>query len=153
MQNIKNYLGVVIGNGVGEGVGGNLIGVSLSFVCWSWLVGNWSWSISWSSVDSVGNHWSSVDSMVEGSNNWSSVDSVVDGSNHWGVVGNSVVDGGDRVDGDDGSLADWDNLVGSDGGLDLSQTLGVVSLGHGGVCGSEGLALTQGSHLTVSGGD
>jgi len=87
----------------------------------------------WSSVHSVmdgSNNWSSVDSMVEGSNNWGSVDSVVEGSNNWGVVGNSVKDGGDRVDGDDGSLADWDNLVGSDGGLDLSKTLGVVHLAH-----------------------
>ena len=109
-------------------------------------------------MHSVGNHGGGVDSVSHGS-----VDGVshhgggVDGVGHGSVderggVG-SVVDRGDRVDWDDSGLADWDGFVGSDGGLDLSQTLGVVSLGHGGVCGSEGLALTQGSHLTVSGGD
>jgi len=85
------------------------------------------------------------------------VDSVVD----WGV--DSVVDGGmdtvvdsmrgDGVMGDNGGLAYWDGSVGSNGGLDLSQTLGVVSLGHGGVGGSEGLALAESSDLTVSSGD
>jgi len=120
-------------------------------------------------VHGVGNNGGSVHGVVNGSVhgvNWGmdsvvdwGMDSVVKGSVdsvvNWGV--DSVVDsmshGGDRVQGDDGGLADWDWPVGSDGGLDLSQTLGVVSLGHGGVCGSEGLALTQGSHLTVSGGD
>jgi len=147
-------LGVIVSHGVGEGVGGDLVGVLLSVVSRGWLV-------SWGSVHSVGNNGGSVNSVVDGSVhgvNWG-MDSVVD----WGMDSvvkgsvDSVVDsmshGGDRVQGDDGGLADWDWPVGSNGGLDLSQTLGVVSLGHGGVCGSEGLALTQSSHLTVSGGD
>jgi len=162
-------LGVIVSHGVGEGVGGDLVGVLLSVVSRGWLVG-------WGSVNSVGNNGGSVHGVgnnggsvhgvVNGSVhsvNWG-MDSVVKGSVHgvvdwgmdsvvnWGVV-DSMSHGGDRVQGDDGGLADWDWPVGSDGGLDLSQTLGVVSLGHGGVCGSEGLALTQGSHLTVSGGD
>merc|ERR1719410_2590784 len=58
-----------------------------------------------------------------------------------GVVG----DRGNRVERDNSVLADWDWLVGSNGGLDLSQTLGVVSLGHGGVGGSESLGLAQSS--------
>ena len=155
-------LGVIVSHGVGEGVGGDLVGVLLSVVSRGWLV-------SWGSVHSVGNNGGSVHGVVNGSVdsvNWgmnsvmdrgmnSVMDWGVDSVVNWGV--DSVVDsmshGGDRVQGDDGGLADWDWPVGSDGGLDLSQTLGVVSLGHGGVCGSEGLALTQGSHLTVSGGD
>jgi len=152
-------LGVIVSDGVGEGVGGDLVGVLLSVVSRGGLV-------SWGSVHGVGNNGGSVHGVVNGSVhsvNWG-MDSVVKGSVHgvvdwgmdsvvnWGVV-DSMSYGGDRVQGDDGGLADRDWPVGSDGGLDLSQTLGVVSLGHGGVCGSEGLALTQGSHLTVSGGD
>jgi len=152
-------LGVVVSDGVGEGVGGNLIGVLLGLVGRSWLVGG-SWGISGGSVDGVSdnggmvNHWG-VDGVV-GNGVGDGVDGVV---SHWvdGVMDWSVVDsvgyGSDGVEGHDGVLAYWDWPVGSNGGLDLSQTLGVVSLGHGGVCGSEGLALTQGSHLTVSGGD
>jgi len=160
-------LGVIVSHGVGEGVGGDLVGVLLSVVSRGGLV-------SWGSVHGVGNNGGSVHGVVNGSVhsvNWGmdsvvdwgvdsvvnwGVDSVVnwgvDSMVDWGVV-DSMSHGGDRVQGDDGGLADWDWPVGSNGGLDLSQTLGVVSLGHGGVCGSEGLALTQSSHLTVSGGD
>jgi len=154
-------LGVIVSDGVGEGVGGDLIGVHLGLVGSSWLV-SWSWSVSWSSMDSMSNNWSGVDSMVDWGMDsvvdWG-MDSVVD----WGV--DSVVDGGmdtvvdsmsyrgDGVMGDNGGLAYWDGSVGSNGGLDLSQTLGVVSLGHGGVGGSEGLALAESSDLTVSSGD
>jgi len=152
-------LGVIVSDGVGEAVGGDLIGVHLGLVGRSWLVG-WSWSVSWSSMNSMSNNWSGVDSM---SNNWSGVDSMVDGGVDsmvdWGM--DSVVDGGvdsmvdwsDGVMGDNSGMADWDGSVGSNGGLDLSQTLGVVSLGDGGVGGSEGLALAESSDLTVSSGD
>ena len=44
-------LGVVISNGVGVCVGGNLIRVDLSLVDWgslvgNWSIGNWGWSVS-----------------------------------------------------------------------------------------------------------
>ena len=54
--------------------------------------------------------------------------------------------GDDGVDG----MKDWGVVY---GGLDFGQTLGVVSLGHRGVGGSEGLALAKSSDLSVSGGD
>jgi len=148
---IEVRLGVVVSNSVGVGVGGNLIGVLLGLVGGSGLVSNGSWGISWGSVDSVSHNWGSVSynggSMDSVSYNWSVVNGMVD----WGM--DSVVDWGDGVVGNDGSLAYWDWLVGSNGGLDLNQTLGVVSLGYGGVCGSESLALTESSDLTVGGGD
>ena len=46
-----------------------------------------------------------------------------------------------------------DGLVGSNGGLDLRESLGVVGLGHAGVGGSEGLGLDEGPLLAVGGGD
>ena len=54
------------------------------------------------------------------------------------VVGKAVV--GDR---DDSGVADSHRLVGSDGRLDLSQTLAVVHLVDGGVCGAECLGLDE----------
>jgi len=155
-------LGIVISNSVGEGVGGDLIGVLLSLVSRGGLVsrsGSVSWggvdSVSnWSGVDSVSNHRSGVDSM---SNHWSGVDSVssvVQGSvDKRGVVGDSVVDGGDRVEGEDSSLANWNRLVGSNGRLDLSKTLGVVHLTHRGVSGTECLGLDQTPLLSMCSGD
>jgi len=138
-------LGVVISHGVGEGVGGDLIGVLLGMVSrgglvvsggGSWLVSHWGGGISWGSVDNgsvvsdgmngvmgngvncvMGNGVNSVmsNSVNRVMSNW--VNCVV------GNWGNSVVR-------DHSSLANWDWLVGSNGGLDLSQTLGVVGLGH-----------------------
>merc|ERR1719225_123951 len=96
-------------------------------------MGNWVDSVVSDGVDSVVGNW--VDGVMG-----DGVDSVV------GNWSNSVVR-------DDGGLANWDGSVGSNGGLDLSQTLGVVGLGHGGVGGSESLGLTEGSDLTVGGGD
>jgi len=144
-------LGVVISNGVCEGVGRDLISVLLGLVSnGGGLVSNRGRSISWGSVDGVSNNWSSVDGV---GNNWSSVVSDRVG-NKWGgmntmvntmvgnqrscmdgVVGGSVVDcvvgnWSNSVVRDDGGLANWDDLVGSNGGLDLSQTLGVVHLAH-----------------------
>ena len=69
----------------------------------------------------------------------------------WGGVDKRGMDsvsltlGGDRVEGDNSGLGD--GPVGEHGELGLSQALGVVSLGHAGVSGTECLALGQGSHL------
>jgi len=158
LLSVEVGLGVVISNGVCEGVGRDLISVLLGLVSnGGWLVSNGGWlvsnrgrSISWGSVDGVSNNWSSVDGV---GNNWSSVVSDRVG-NKWGgmntmvntmvgnqrscmdgVVGGSVVDSvvgnwSNSVVRDDGGLANWDDLVGSNGGLDLSQTLGVVHLAH-----------------------
>ena len=107
----------------------------------------------------MGNHGGGVYGMSHGS---------VDGVSHHGgavhgvghgsvdersVVGDSVVDRGDRVDGDDSSLADWDGSVGSDGGLDLRESLRVVGLAHGGVSGAKSLGLDQTPLLSMCGGD
>jgi len=162
-------LAVVVSNGVGEGVGRDLIGVLLGLVGWSGLV-SWSRGIGGGSVDSVGNDWGSVDSVSHGVDgmvgnwvdgmvgNWvdgmvgNGVNSVV-GNAVDGVVDGGMVDGGNGVMRDHSSLAYWDWSVGSNGGLDLSQTLGVVGLSHGGVGSSESLGLTESSDLTVSRGD
>jgi len=152
-------LGVVISNGICEGVGRNLIGVFLGFVGWGGLV---SWSNNWGSVVSWGHNWGSMDSMM---GNW--VDGMV---SHWvdgmmsdgmdgmmsdGMDGmmDGMMDRGDRVVRDDGGLSYGDWPVGSNGGLDLSQTLGVVGLSHGGVGCSESLGLAECSDLTVGSGD
>jgi len=145
-------LGVVVSHGVGEGVRGNLIRVLLGLVSGGGggSVGGGGLhnhggdhrggGVSWGGVDSVGNGMNSV--VGNG------VDGVVsDGVN--GVVG----DGGDRVERDDSGLASWHDLVGSNGGLDLRQTLGVVHLADGGVSGSECLGLDQTSLLSMGGGD
>merc|ERR1712012_190390 len=99
----------------------------------------------WGSVDSVGNNWSSMNGMV--GNDWGSMDGMV--GNNWGSMGNNW--GLDGVD--NSGLSLWEGSVGSNGWLDLSKSLGVVSLGDGGVGSSESLALAQGSDLTVGGGD
>merc|ERR1719373_784687 len=101
-------------------------------------------------MDSMGNNWGSVDSV----GNW--VDSVVNwgmdsmGKN-WGSMSNTVW--GNRVEWDNSVLTNWDWSVGSNGGLDLRKSLGVVSLVGHTVGGTESLALAQGSDLTVGGGD
>merc|ERR1719328_501577 len=93
LLSVEVGLGVVISNSVGEGVGGDLIGVLLSLVGWSRGVVSWSslhnnWSVDSMvdrGVDSVGNNWS-VDSM--GHMDWGMVDSV--GHVDWSVM-DSVV--------------------------------------------------------------
>jgi len=58
LLSVEVGLGVVISNGVGEGVGGNLIHVLLGLVgsrCG--LVSHRCWGVSWGSVDGVGNNW------------------------------------------------------------------------------------------------
>ena len=52
-----------------------------------------------------------------------------------------------------GPMTHSDGLIGSDGGLDLRQSLGVVGMGHAGVGGSEGLGLDEGPLLAVGGRD
>jgi len=160
-------LGVVISHGVSEGVGGDLIGVLLGLVSRGSVVSgsnldNGSWGISWGGlvVDwGRGISWGSVDSMMSDGVDGMMSDGVDGMMSHGmdGMMGNWVDgvmgDRGDSVVRDHSGLAYWDWPVGSNGGLDLSQTLGVVSLGHGGVCGSESLALTESSDLTVGGGD
>jgi len=177
-------LAVVVSNGVGEGVGRDLIGVLLGLVSggglvgWSGLVSHRGWGIGGSSVDSMGNNRGGVDSVshrvdgmvshgvdgmvgnwVDGMvGNWvdgmvgNGVNSVV-GNAVDGVVDGGMVDGGNGVMRDHSSLAYWDWSVGSNGGLDLSQTLGVVGLSHRGVGSSESLGLAESSDLTVSCGD
>merc|ERR1719429_403047 len=95
LSSVEVGLGVVISNSVGEGVGGDLIGVLLGLVSWSRGVVGWS-SLhnNWSSVDSVvdrgvdsmGNNWS-VDSM--GHMDWGMVDSVVSVMSTIGSGGNN----------------------------------------------------------------
>merc|ERR1719373_619722 len=153
-------LGVVISNSVGEGVGRLLSKVISNNSMGNWMGNNWGSMdsmVDWS-MDSVGNNWGSMDSV----GNW--VDSVVDwgmdsmvdwgmdsmGKN-WGSMSNTVW--GNRVEWDNSVLTNWDWSVGSNGGLDLRKSLGVVSLVGDTVGGSKSLALAQGSDLTVSGGN
>ena len=49
------------------------------------------------------------------------------------------------------SYSNWS--VGSNGGLDLSKTLGIVHLGHRGVGGSESFGLDKTSLFSVGSGD
>ena len=51
LLSVEVGLGVVISNGIGVCVGGNLIRVDLSLVDWgslvgNWSIGNWGWSVS-----------------------------------------------------------------------------------------------------------
>jgi len=158
-------LGVVISHGVGEGVGallgqviGHISGLDGGVVSGSGVdnrggvggggVNNRS-GVCGGGVDSVGEDRGVVDSVVD-----RGVDSVVDrGVDKRGVDSVSHVLGGDRVERDDSSLALGDGAVSEHRGLDLSQALGVVSLGHAGVGGAESLALGQGSHLLAWSGD
>jgi hypothetical protein len=158
LLSVESGLGVVVSHGVGEGVGGDLIGVHLGLVSGSWLVG-WG-SNNHGLVDGMSNNGSVVDDGgVVGhgvGNDGGVVNGVmgdgVDGMMDWGVV-HGMSYWGNGVEGDNGSLAHWDGSVGGNGGLDLGKTLGVVSLGHRGVGGSEGFALAESSDLSVSGGD
>ena len=76
-------LGVVISHGVSEGVGGDLVGVSLGLVGGGGLVGNRGGGVSGGGVDGVSNNGGSVD----GVGNW--VNSVVGNWVH-GVVSHGV---------------------------------------------------------------
>jgi len=161
-------LGVVISNGVGVGVGGDLIGVSLGLVGGGRGVVSRGMdhrgSIGGSSVHSVSNYRGSVDGVMNqrgGVMNQrsgvmdqrSGVHGMSSGVSKDGAVGNSVSNRGDGVKGDNSRLADRDGPVSAQGGLNLSKALGVIDLGHGGVGGAEGLGLDEASLLTVGGGD
>merc|ERR1719429_1045061 len=156
LSSVEVGLGVVISNSVGEGVGGDLIGVLLSLVSWSWGVVGWSslhnnwsnnwgglhnnWSNNWgglhSNWSSVGNHGGSVDGVGNWvSNNWS-VDSVVGSVDHWGM------DSVGSVDSNWGSVDSMSNsVVGSEVSSMGDHTSvadgGVVSNVRGGEGGSE----------------
>jgi len=144
-------LGVVISHGVGEGVGA-LLGEVISDI--SGLDGG---VVSRGGVNNRGsvNGVSHDRSGVDGvSDNRGGVDSVVDrGVDKRGVDGVSHVLGGDRVERNNSGLTLGNGAVSEHRGLDLSQTLGVVSLSHAGVSGTESLALGQGSHLLAGSGD
>jgi len=161
-------LGVVISNGVGVGVGGDLIGVSLG------LVGRGGGmvsrgmdhrgSIGGSGVDSMGYNRGSVDGVSNHRGGMmdqrsgvmdqrGGVHGVSTGMSEDGAVGNSVSNRGDGVKGDNSRLADRDGPVGAQGGLNFREALGVIDLVHGGVGGAEGLGLDEASLLTVGGGD
>jgi len=167
LLSVEVGLGVVIGNGVGVSVGGDLISILLSLVGrsrgmvsrgsmgnnWSWGIGG-SWGISWSSVHGVGNNRSSVDSV---GNNWGSMHSVMGNwvssmSNNWSSV-HGVGYWGNGVEGDHSRLANWDGSVGSDGWLNLRKSLGVIHLGDGGVSGTESFGLDKASLFSMGGGD
>jgi len=156
LLSVEGRLGVVIGNSVGELVGGLLSKVISNISSLHWGMVSWGSMDNWGSVDSVGNNWSSMNGMV--GNDWGSMDGMV--GNNWGSMGNNWgMDGvsnsvwGNGVEWDNSGLSLWEGSVGSNGWLDLSKSLGVVSLGDGGVGSSESLALAQGSDLTVGGGD
>jgi len=188
----ESSLGVVIGNSVVVGVGGDLSKVTSGVASRGSMdgVGHSNGSgvdgMSHRGVDGVGNH-RGVDGMSQGGSmdgvgQRGSMDGVgqrgsmngvgqrgsMNGVGQRGVgysVGNSVVgkrgsvDGmGNRVshsvgNGNHSSMSHRHGPVGSDGGLDLGETLGVVGLGDGGVGGSEGLGLHEGPLLSVGRGD
>ena len=153
-------LGVVISHGVGEGVGALLGQVVGDVSCLDGGVVSGSGvdhrgGIGGGGVDNRGGigggGMDGVDSSVVSEavvGERGGVDSVVDGGVD-GVDGVSHVLGGGGVGGDNSGLALGDGAVSEHRGLDLSQALGVVSLGHAGVGGAESLALGQGSHLVI----
>jgi len=141
LLSVEVGLGVVISHGVGEGVGGDLIRVFLGLVgggglvsSGSWLVSNRGRGISWGSVDNrcvvsdgMGNNGDMMSDWVNRMvGNWVDKGGMMSDS----VVDSVVGDRGNRVERDHSSLASWDDPVGSNGGLDLRQTLGVVHLAH-----------------------
>jgi hypothetical protein len=73
------------------------------------------------------------------------------------MVSKAVVSQRSGVDGvgqgSDGGVAHRDGAVGSDGRLDLRQSLEVVGLSHRGVGGAESLVLDEAPLLSVGGGD
>jgi len=136
----EGSLGVVVGNPVVVGVGGDLGQISGSVASDRGGVGN---SVDQrGSVDNrgmmdnrgsmdgmsegVGNHRGGMDSMV-GNRVGKSMASV---GNYWSGVGNSMGKWVSHMSsqGKNSSMSDRDRPVGSDGRLDLREALGVVSL-------------------------
>jgi len=159
-------LGVVISHGVGEGVGAllgqiisNISSLDRGVVSGSGVDnrggvgGGGVDGVVHGSVDSVSDN-RGVDSVVDRGVDKRGVDSVVDrGVDKRGVDGVSHVLGGDRVERDHSGVTLGNGAVSEHRGLDLSQALGVISLSHAGVGGTESLALSQGSHLLAGSGD
>jgi hypothetical protein len=150
----EGSLGVVVGNPVVVGVGGDLGQISGSVASDRGGVGN---SVDQrGSVDNrgmmdnrgsmdgmsegVGNHRGSMDGMSEGvGNHRGGMDSMVGNrvgksmasvGNYWSGVGNSMGKWVSHMSsqGKNSSMSDRDRPVGSDGRLDLREALGVVSL-------------------------
>merc|ERR1712012_354916 len=122
LLSVEVGLGVVISNSVGEGVGGDLIGVLLGVVSWSSLHNNW--SNNWGSLH---NNWSSV------GNNGGSVDSVGNWVSHnWGVgsVDHWCMDSVGSMDSNWGSMDSMSNSV---VGSEVSSTGDHTSVADGGV--------------------
>merc|ERR1719361_2504737 len=164
----KGGLGVVVGNSVVVGVGGDLSKViKRGSVCNS--VDNGGGMDKRGGVDSVVGNRGSVDkrgsmgdSVVgnrvgdsgggmdkRGSVGYSVVGNGV--GNHWSSMGNWV--GNVGSDGNNSSVSDGNGPVGSDGRLDLREALGVVGLGNGRVGGAKGLGLDKSPLLAMSSGD
>jgi len=176
----KGGLGVVVGNSVVVGVGGDLSKViKRGSVCNSvdnrgsmddrGSVDNGSGMDKRGGVDSVVGNRGSVDkrgsmgnSVVGnrvgdsggGMDKRGSVGYSVVGNgvgNHWSSMGNWV--GNVGSDGNNSSVSDGNGPVGSNGRLDLREALGVVGLGNGRVGGAKGLGLDKGPLLAMSSGD
>jgi len=71
--------------------------------------------------------------------------------NYWSSMGNWV--GNVGSDGNNSSVSDGNRPVGSNGRLDLREALGVVGLGNGRVGGAKGLGLDKSPLLAMSSGD
>jgi len=167
-------LGVVVGNSVVVGVGGDLGKViKRGSVCNSvdnrGSVDNGSGMDKRGGVDSVVGNRGSVDkrgsmgnSVVgnrvgdsrgsmdkRGSVGHSMVGKGV--GNYWSSMGNWV--GNVGSDGNNSSVSDGNGPVGSNGRLDLREALGVVGLGNGRVGGAKGLGLDKSPLLAMSSGD
>merc|ERR1712200_307894 len=161
-------LGVVVGNSVVVGVGGDLGKViKRGSVCNS--VDDRGGMDKRGSVDSVVGNRGSVDkrgsmgnSVVgngvgdsgggmdkRGSVGYSVVGNGV--GNHWSSMGNWV--GNVGSDGNNSSVSDGNGPVGSNGRLDLREALGVVGLVNGRVGGAKGLGLDKSPLLAMSSGD
>merc|ERR1712203_51788 len=169
----KGGLGVVVGNSVVVGVGGDLSKViKRGSVCNSvdnrgsmddrGVVDNGSGMDKRGGVDSVvGNRGSVGNSVVgnRGGDSGGGMDkrgsvgySVGNGvGNHWSSMGNWV--GNVGSDGNNSSVSDGNGPVGSNGRLDLREALGVVGLGNGRVGGAKGLGLDKSPLLAMSSGD
>jgi len=136
----EGSLGVVVGNPIVVGVGGDLGQITGSVASDGGGVGN---SVDHrGSVDNRGvmDNRGSMDGMGEGvGNHGGSMDSVVGNrvgksmasvGNYWSGVGNSMGNWVSHMgsQGSNSSMSDRDRPVGSDGRLDLREALGVVSL-------------------------
>jgi len=141
----EGSLGVVVGNPIVVGVGGDLGQITGSIASNGRGVGN---SVDHrgsmdnrGSMDSMGNNRGGVDSVVGNrvGNHRGGVDSMVGNrvgksrgsvGNYWSGVGNSMGNWVSNMGshGNNSSVSDGDWPVGSDGRLDLREALGVVSL-------------------------